>query len=203
MRDRWRYVSDRHPANCTCVACMRSRQARRKSRSSRRFGEPGTPFSPNREKQLRWNYPRRRSILSRWNRGFWCLVTWVAVRAFVLAALIGVGVTAYHWHNSASIESALRMVIDDYRLVTACPTETDVILNFVRRPPSQSNDSPMSARYGDDWARQVCDGDIEYATSPDLVQSRQQPVQVGVATATEIPLPNVEATISAVIEATV
>ena len=116
--------------------------------------------------------------------------------------LVTAAITGYHWYSSASFESALRMMTEDYRLAAACPTEMEAVLSFVHRSPSPDGYSPMSVRYGDDWIMQVCNGDIANDQSTDLAKVAQ-PTQVGAPVATGVPMPSTEATVGAKIQSTV
>ena len=115
-------------------------------------------------------------------RGFWGRIKQLGAGLFILAVLATAADIAYHWYNGAPLDSAFTMMTDDYRLLAACPTEVEAIRDFLQRP-SQEDYLSMSDRYGDDWAEQTCNASA----------SRQQ----------AMPTPNIQATVTAGIEATV
>ncbi len=115
------------------------------------------------------------------------LVRWLVIRLLVLAVLVAIAVTGWHWYGGASVESALRMVVDDYRLAAACPTELERIRDFVDRPAPANGYSPVSVRHGDSWEEQVCDGTLAFGSPAAAAPTTIAP---NLATATPLPTPD-------------
>ena len=121
-------------------------------------------------------------------------------------------------YHGGSLPSAFTMTTDDYRLLAACPTEVEAFWEFFRRP-SQEDYVPMSARYGDDWAEQICNASASQQQSmptPDTQAMVQAAIEatvqsitaadtmpLPVAAATPSPTPDTQAMVQAAIEATV
>ena len=128
-------------------------------------------------------------------RGFWRLVRRVGLWLIALAAATTVAVTAYHWSNGASLDSALRMMADDYRLLAACPTNGEVLRNFLDRTPrADGGYSAMSIRYGGGWTDRVCEGDLAYRVAAGGGRAPASP------TPTPAPQPNLQPEIDKAIE---
>ena len=68
------------------------------------------------------------------------------------------------------------MMTEDYRVVAACPTESETVFDFLRREPYPDNYSNMPVRYPGGWEVQVCSADILYGQSTEKAEG-EQPTQ--------------------------
>ena len=124
------------------------------------------------------------------------LVGRLVLGLLVLTAVVNLAAGGYHWVEGATPSSAVRMLVDDYRLAVSCPTASERILDFVTRPPPPDGDyQPMSVRHGEEWEKLVCAGGLAYREAP-IYPSTDTPV----ATPTPAPLPNLQPEIGAAIE---
>ena len=146
-RDRWRNI---HPSNCMCEQCRRERRDELDEHVAAEAGH-------RRRATLDENFAREAVRRRRWRfigrfgrRAFQLALLVVAVVVAVAAAL-----AVYHWNEGATVESALRLTIQDGRVAAACPTNDKVILDFVRRSALVPE---VTEGLGEDWAKQVCDG---------------------------------------------
>ena len=125
------------------------------------------------------------------------LVGRLVLGLLVLAAVVNLAVGGYHWVEGATPSSAVRMLVDDYRLVVSCPTASERILDFVTRPPPLDGDyQPMSVRHGEDWEKLVCAGGLAYREAP-ISPSADD---ASLATPTPAPLPDLQPEVDAAIE---
>ena len=85
---------------------------------------------------------------------------WLGPRLLAAAALLTLALTGWHWARGAPLGDALRMMADDYRLLTACPAEAGRVRAFAGRATPDSGPASMSARHGDGWTARVCDGSL-------------------------------------------
>jgi hypothetical protein len=79
----------------------------------------------------------------------------------VLILVFTAVLAAYHWYRGATVESAIRMTIDDYRVAASCPNKPEPVLRFVRRNMVEAVGVGLADRFGVDWVESVCGGVLE------------------------------------------
>jgi len=102
--------------------------------------------------ELRWRLLGVRRFLVKF-------VPWFLTRLLAAAFVLFVALVAYHWYSGADVDYAVRMAVNDYKVLVRCPHEGKYVLAFVRRPPDLFILAPETDRVlAGDWPKDVCQG---------------------------------------------
>jgi hypothetical protein len=100
-----------------------------------------------------WKVKRIFRKFKRITKHFLARLIVISFITFVSTSIISGG---YHWYGGTSVEDSMRMTIDDFRVLATCPTNVEVIVDFVQRPANIHSQILLTAEFGSDWITDVC-----------------------------------------------
>lgn len=76
-----------------------------------------------------------------------------------IAIVLYVGLVGFHWSRGYPVDESLRMVVRDVQVLVACPTDPQVLIDFVGRSPTEGEPATSTDNWSEDWVSNICGRD--------------------------------------------
>jgi hypothetical protein len=73
-----------------------------------------------------------------------------------IAIVLYVGLVGFHWSRGYPVDESLRMVVRDVQVLVACPTDPQVLIDFVSRSPTEGELATSTDNWSEDWVSSIC-----------------------------------------------